>query len=622
MEHQRIQRTSSWSPTFTKRNSTPIESPETVQQKTAPAPQLQQSGPYVSPVPSDWVQRDPVIRQIMASDPVLGNILQPDWKPSNVTQGNASTDAVQQESIQLKCASCTAGDSVQIPESELQSDNSSSSAREVQLASNGEKSSESKIQQVAATGFSGSSTSLPHLDRIQQSFGVDLSGVQAYIGGSATAACQQMGAAAYASGNRIAFQEQPSLELAAHEAAHIVQQASGKVQLSGGVGKVGDEYENHADAVAAKVATGQKVEGLLSEYQGTNPQIAENVQAKQQAPKIAESITQLSANRGNSLIQLYRSEPLYGERYRVSDDSSIAVRQENYGSHDLWAAPGKAEKSNKQLEGVKSGVRLEANYSNRITVPTLENGQKNLYKVRAINLDDDVCTPNMKIWADCGRAARQVIGGNQGTRGVYKDPASGGRNPIWKTTVKTPDPTVMKWQILEDVLRRYEQQLGRKLLDEKEIRQLKNDNNAKNSTKTRKKLADYFVRVYNQLPPEVRNDLDRRARINRWANPQVGQAYTISSGGPAMPGREEDTWNFHWAGVVMKSDDGRDNVTLENNSVSNYNAKNERWIFQMYGSAIAAKTDDEKLGQTFHEEHKNMNLHGQNPTTMVAEPTN
>jgi hypothetical protein len=75
-----------------------------------------------------------------------------------------------------------------------------------------------------------------------------------------------MGAAAYASGNQIAFKEQPSLELAAHEAAHVVQQASGKVQLAGGVAQVGDEYENHADAVAAKVAMGESAVPLLAKY--------------------------------------------------------------------------------------------------------------------------------------------------------------------------------------------------------------------------------------------------------------------------------------------------------------------------------------------------------------------
>ena len=98
----------------------------------------------------------------------------------------------------------------------------------------------------------------------------------------------------------------------------------------------------------------------------------------------------------------------------------------------------------------------------------------------------------------------------------------------------------------------------------------------------------------------------------------MGQAYTISSGGLPVPG-VEDTWNFHWAGVGMKSDDGRDNVTLENYSVNIPDAQNNRWTFQMYDSARSARENPAKRGQTFHEEHSGMGTHGQNPTTMVAE---
>jgi len=277
MEHQRVQRASNWSPTFQKHSSPSNESPpKTVQKKTTPASSSEQSVVDKSPEPSDWLRQDPTIQQIIASDPVLGKILQQDWQPSISTEGKANTDAVGPdavgpESIQLKRANNPTGeDSVQAQTSQLQQDSSNSSVPEVPKAANEEKSSASKIQQVAATGFKGSAASLPHLNRIQQSFGVDLSGVQAYVGGDAAAACQRMGAQAYASGNQIAFKEQPSLELAAHEAAHVVQQASGKVQLRGGVGKVGDEYENHADAVAAKVAAGESAVPLLTNFSQTN----------------------------------------------------------------------------------------------------------------------------------------------------------------------------------------------------------------------------------------------------------------------------------------------------------------------------------------------------------------
>ena len=121
-----------------------------------------------------------------------------------------------------------------------------------------------QIHEAARLGTSGPSGSLPHLETIQQSFGRhDVTNVQAFTGASATAGAQAMNAAAFTMGNRIAFAGEASLRTAAHEAAHHVQQRAG-VQLSGGVGQVGDKYERHADAVAELVTQGRSAEALLS----------------------------------------------------------------------------------------------------------------------------------------------------------------------------------------------------------------------------------------------------------------------------------------------------------------------------------------------------------------------
>jgi hypothetical protein len=75
-----------------------------------------------------------------------------------------------------------------------------------------------------------------------------------------------------------------------------------------------------------------------------------------------------------------------------------------------------------------------------------------------------------------------------------------------------------------------------------------------------------------------------------------------------MPGFKKNkgmTWNFHWAGVVMK--DGDNNVTLENYAVAldgpdGYAYVDRAWAFQMYGT--------KKVGQTFHEGHLASRTHG------------
>ena len=122
---------------------------------------------------------------------------------------------------------------------------------------------------VAATadrGVAGASSQLPHFEAIQQSFGRhDLSGVRAQVGGDAAAASKELGAEAYATGDRVAFAAAPNLHTAAHEAAHVVQQAGG-VQLKDGLGQAGDRYEQHADAVADAVVAGRSAEGMLDGF--------------------------------------------------------------------------------------------------------------------------------------------------------------------------------------------------------------------------------------------------------------------------------------------------------------------------------------------------------------------
>jgi len=136
------------------------------------------------------------------------------------------------------------------------------------------------VQTAAAKGVSGSGGALPHGDQIQQSFGgYDISNVQAHLGSESAHANSAIGADAYARGSDIAFKSAPSLHTAAHEAAHVVQQKAG-VQLSGGVGEVGDSYEKHADKVADAVVAGQSAEPILSEMAGPAANIEGAVQQK------------------------------------------------------------------------------------------------------------------------------------------------------------------------------------------------------------------------------------------------------------------------------------------------------------------------------------------------------
>ncbi len=153
------------------------------------------------------------------------------------------------------------------------------------------------VQRLADQGVRGATAALPHLGRISQAFGPghDLSGVRARVGGTGAAATQAMGALAYATrGDRVAFASQPSLRMAAHEAAHLIQQKGG-VSLPGGVGRAGDAHERHADAVADRVAGGRSAGDLLQQY------------ARPQARSGSQPVQPLSKPRVEPGVQMWKA---------------------------------------------------------------------------------------------------------------------------------------------------------------------------------------------------------------------------------------------------------------------------------------------------------------------------
>lgn len=126
--------------------------------------------------------------------------------------------------------------------------------------------SDHAIRAAAQRGLQSPTASLPFHDQVQRAFGRhDISHVQAHLGHQAAASARQMSASAYATGNHIVFADGPDLRTAAHEMAHVIQQRAG-LQLAGGVGRVGDRHEQHAESVADRVASGQSAEALLDQY--------------------------------------------------------------------------------------------------------------------------------------------------------------------------------------------------------------------------------------------------------------------------------------------------------------------------------------------------------------------
>jgi hypothetical protein len=472
------------------------------------------------------------------------------------------------------------------------------------------------VQGAATEGVKDGGTRLPHLDAIQASFGPahDLSGVRAHVGGAAAEASAQMGAQGFATGNDVAFARSPDLHLAAHEAAHVVQQREG-VHMKGGVGQAGDAYERHADAVADRVVAGRSAADLLP---AAGPGAAADV------------------------VQMFNETEIKGATWRVSEGGTSMVKQDG-ANQTLYATDGLIATSNAQLAdaGDKgSFIRLKK-MSASLTL-----GSNTLHKVMPImsptgkdpdnkiltdankkggkDSDGKKSSTKMALWADCGRSSRAVMGTDDygsSPRAHYKE---GGKA---KQTQESVNPAYYSDTIYLDVMPDF-------LVSSKAQKYLKDGIHYRGDKAKiiRPGSADMAREQYWELGDAGRREFDKFAGINTAANPDVGGAYTMNTEYD-MPGsdvvREEDgtarmRWNFHWGGVVMK--DGSNNITLENyaimfeetgdpkkddeNAEKAYDWANRDWNYQMYGTA--------KKGQSFHEEHLETGTHGTRASTFAA----
>jgi hypothetical protein len=173
----------------------------------------------------------------------------------------------EQSPVQSKCTECATGGALCPECAEEQKEEAQTQMTAAGTANPQPR--EAAVHAVARQGVHGADTPLPHFEKIQAAFGHhDVSHARAKVGGTAAEAGVQLGAAGYTVGSRVGFKEPPGIRLAAHEAAHVVQQRRG-VSLSGGVGQPGDKYEQQADSVAERVAADESAEGLLDDSGGT-----------------------------------------------------------------------------------------------------------------------------------------------------------------------------------------------------------------------------------------------------------------------------------------------------------------------------------------------------------------
>ncbi|WP_299403841.1 hypothetical protein [uncultured Roseobacter sp.] len=334
--------------------------------------------------------------------------------------------------------------------------------------------------------------------------------------------------------------------------------------------------------------------------------------------------------------------------WRVSDSDKSAVPQDqDEGGNKLYATPDIIKDGDKKLLAASSAIGLHqsddemklagetvygvAPYLRDQAIADVDHDRtKKLKQINAGDLEDDEGVTDdeiMALWTDCGKAARTIMG--------VQDT---GKSPKATTNIgdsaPSGNPADYSNELYPKAIKAFFGSKANKKFLKKNVHYTTNFIGWVSFVKP--KDPKHARKMYSALGEEGREAFDKHVGINRFANPEIGDAYTMVTE-KDMPGFKSSgrTWNFHWAGVIAK--DGGDNLTLEGYAVSAASEIKEAketmsgqalkdeiarlrkwaadyvdrdWLFQMYGT--------KRKGETFHDDHLGSGTHGNRATTFHA----
>jgi hypothetical protein len=459
----------------------------------------------------------------------------------------------------------------------------------------------------------------------------------------------QLQAHAYAQGSEIHVAPGQEKHLP-HEAWHVVQQAQGRVkptmQMKAGVSINDDSgLEAEADVMGERALQSGSIQ-MVSKHL-VKPTVANN-------PVVSRYVVPNWASR------TWNGFP---DNFVISDDSTAATGM--LRDKLLYATAGRRAEANAALIAAASPVRIEQH----------QNGEHFDYDGQTINRLEPVLDPAAAVPmgvqvnatdrithtpSDCMRTAERIVG--HGLNAVGQTINGGGNLPGLQrldTLARLSNLGVPAREALADGFihcfelekqahayhRAY--QLHRNDMNQAAVIQVNVPEYGRTAGTVDievlppvtvnvqvSDLADEFdniITLRDQAQAalaalEAANNLnaagqvaERKAeKLDKFADPAIGQAYASVAGGAKVPGQRY--WNYHWGGVIMKTP--TDNITLENHADRN---DPTAWDIRMYGRprvqpAVgigAPNLAEPKNGQSWHEQWSERDFGG-NPSTMVG----
>lgn len=250
----------------------------------------------------------------------------------------------------------------------------------------------------------------------------------------------------------------------------------------------------------------------------------------------------------------------------VADDNSLAIHKTGEHPKEFYAKDSVVSTANDDLEAVQSSVRLKTQ-GNTVTVEGQRLDMVQPENVREPVEEEETDFVNM-MQHECFRMAGEVIGmsGNVQNEVVL---GQGGKE---RTVEINPNP------LREEKIERLSRALAR---SGSKI----SINAAAKAMEKGSDMTETDAKKYGKRSGKGRLDKHERILgINKYTAPEVGEGFAIFSNaadprmrldfskllsGGRPTERDNFIWGYHFAGVVAKSEDGKDRITLENYSRAN-----------------------------------------------------
>jgi hypothetical protein len=331
------------------------------------------------------------------------------------------------------------------------------------------------------------------------------------------------------------------------------------------IGAVGDKYEQEADRISHHVVeqiNSPKTERLSSqpiqqhntpnspviqrykkstasyEIQDTDPEIVRPFKSQSIDPVITPDYK----------IR-YRTQEEYKPRVYFSNDDTIAINKaKGREAKEFFALQDVIDKSNDALDAKESAVQLQGHKKTYIEDA---DGRK-LFRVTPGIKTKEADPYNFDALASFGTSicidvAQKVMGNLSGSRETTAIFQQSPKHAESTESLSVGDTGASEVYKLADFLTQTDSDLT--------------PDNLHSAISTKKSVAAASENYGRQMSSRAMTARAEALGINQFANPEVGEGFATFS---TRPRSGKKTWGYHYAGVVAKSLDGKDSITLEN----------------------------------------------------------